>query len=92
MPVTEALAQGVPVVTSRFGSLPEVVGTAAELIDPYSVTDIRNAIVRILTTPELRARLKEAGKQQAQKYAWDRCALETLKVYEQVVKPASLDH
>ncbi len=86
MPVTEALAQGVPVVTSRFGSLPEVVGQAAELVDPYSVTDIRDAIDRILSDPALRARLKAAGQLQARKYAWDRCALETLKVYEQIGK------
>ena len=72
LPPLEAMACGTPVVTSRLSSLPEVVGDAALLIDPYRVEEIARAISRILDEPELRALLVEKGHARARLFSWDR--------------------
>ena len=55
LPPLEAMASGTPVVTSRISSLPEVVGDAAVLVDPYSVDDIASGLDRVLGDAGLRA-------------------------------------
>src|SRR6185503_7925216 len=60
LPPLEAMACGTPVVTSSLSSLPEVVGDAALLVDPYSVDDIASGLMRLLDDPVLRARLVES--------------------------------
>lgn len=85
MPVTEALAQGLPVITSKYGSLPEVAGKAAILIDPYEVTDIAGAINLLIEDKKFRDEIREIGFKQAQKYSWEKCARDTLKVYQQAL-------
>lgn len=61
LPVVEALARGVPVMTSTAGSLPEVAGSAALLVDPYDVNAMAAAIRTLDTDADLRARLAAAG-------------------------------
>lgn len=70
MPVAEALASGVPVVTSNTTSLPEVAGDAAVLIDPYDVQSICEGISKILHDSELSATLRVQGPIQAKKFDW----------------------
>jgi glycosyltransferase involved in cell wall biosynthesis len=72
LPPLEAMACGTPVLTSRLSSLPEVVGDAALLVDPYDVDDIASGLARILEDAELRARLVVAGRQRAQHFSWER--------------------
>jgi glycosyltransferase involved in cell wall biosynthesis len=72
LPPLEAMACGTPVVTSRLSSLPEVVGDAAVLVDPYSVADIAAGLARILEDAELRKNLVAAGRQRAQHFSWER--------------------
>lgn len=81
LPVLEAMARGVPVVTSNTSSLPEVAGDAALSIDPGSVTEIASALERILTDQDLAERLARAGAQRAAAYSWDETARRTLEVY-----------
>lgn len=71
MPVIEALASGVPVVTSNTTSLPEVAGDAAILIDPFSVGSIRDGLKQGLVSGEPRQEMVRRGLQQAQRYGWD---------------------
>ncbi len=71
MPVIEAMASGVPVMTSQTTALPEVAGDAALLIDPYSVPAIAGCLERLLGNESLAARLKAAGLQQARRFAWE---------------------
>ena len=66
-PVAQAMAAGVPVLTSDLSSLPEIAGGAAALIDPRSVAEIRAALERLLTSPASRAKMAEAGRVQAQR-------------------------
>jgi glycosyltransferase involved in cell wall biosynthesis len=71
MPVLEALASGVPVVTSAVSSLPEVAGDAAVLVDPGDVDALAEALAGVLTNSALAARLRAAGPLRARAYRWD---------------------
>jgi len=71
LPPLEAMACGAPVVTSRLSSLPEVVGDAAVLVDPYSVEDIARGLARVLSDTELRAELVARGRIRAQAFSWE---------------------
>jgi glycosyltransferase involved in cell wall biosynthesis len=84
-PVVECMAAGVPVITSRAGSLPEVCGDAAVLVDPLSVEEIRAAIERLLLSPEASRRMIELGRKQAQRYRWENTARRTWAFFESVV-------
>lgn len=84
LPVLEAMARGVPVITSNVSSLPEVAGDAAILVDPRSEDDLAAAIERVVTDPDLRARLSDGGRRRAAAFSWDETASRTLAVYEAV--------
>ncbi len=68
--VLDAMAQGVPVLTSDRGSLAEVAGDAALMCDPEDVAAIREGLVKLLTDGQLRTSLAIAGPKQALKYSW----------------------
>jgi glycosyltransferase involved in cell wall biosynthesis len=72
LPPLEAMACGTPVVTSRLSSLPEVVGEAALLVDPYSIEEIADALRRVLDDDELRGRLVELGRARVRHFSWER--------------------
>jgi glycosyltransferase involved in cell wall biosynthesis len=80
-PVAQAMACGVPVVTSAVSSLPEVAGDAALLVDPRSAGEIASALSRVLQSPELQQRLGEAGRRRAQAFRWDTCARRSLEFF-----------
>ena len=86
IPVVEAMACGTPVVTSTVTSLPEVAGDAAVLVDPTSVDDIAEAMVRIETSPDLRNTLVSRGLERAQQFTWANCARATLGAYAAVAR------
>lgn len=75
-PVLEAMAWGTPVIAANTSSLPEVVGTAGLLANPYDVNDLARAMARLLDDTSLRERLIAAGYQRAAGFSWDRCAAE----------------
>ena len=85
LPVLEAMACGTPVVASRTGSLPEVVGEAGLLVDPLDIEGIAEAIVEVLSQPHLASQLRERGLNRAANFSWRRTAEETLRVYEKAV-------
>ena len=85
LPVLEAMACGVPVVTSNISSLPEITGDAALLVNPLDPKEITKAILRLLYDEQLYLRLKQNGLKQAQKFSWERCAYETLEAYLEVL-------
>jgi alpha-1,3-rhamnosyl/mannosyltransferase len=84
LPVSQAMAVGVPVLTSNVSSLPEVAGGSAVLIDPHSTEEIRAGIERLLLSPSLRDQLAAAGPEQARRFTWERSAKETWKYFERV--------
>jgi alpha-1,3-rhamnosyl/mannosyltransferase len=85
MPVLEAFASGVPVVTSNLSSLPEVAGDAALLVDPLSAQELRNAMLKLVTDPVLTSELRRRGTERARRMSWGECAARTLDVYSKVV-------
>jgi len=85
LPVLEAMACGTPVLTSDVSSLPEVAGEAAVLVPPTDIEAIADGLLRLLEDAALRADLGERGRRQAAGFSWERCARETLGVYNSVV-------
>lgn len=77
LPALEAMAWGAPVLSSTTSSLPEVVGDAGLLVDPYDVAGLADAMELLLEDADLRERLIAAGRARAPQFSWDRCAEET---------------
>jgi glycosyltransferase involved in cell wall biosynthesis len=85
LPVLEALACGVPVITSNTSSLPEIAGEAGILVNPNSVDEIVNAMERVIKNKKLQNKMRVNGIKQAKKFDWEKTARETLKVYESLI-------
>jgi glycosyltransferase involved in cell wall biosynthesis len=81
LPALEAMACGLPVVASTGGSLPEVVGEAGLLVDPFDVDGLSRAMERVWREPGLRDDLRGRGFARAAEFSWRRAAEETLDVY-----------
>jgi glycosyltransferase involved in cell wall biosynthesis len=81
VPALEAMACETPVVTTKTSSLPEVVGSAAVLVDPYDVESIVEGLDRVLHDEALRARLQAAGLRQTQEFTWERAARALVAAY-----------
>ena len=76
LPILEAMASDVPVVTSAISAMPEVAGDAALVVDPLSVDAIANALVRITTDEKLRRDFVTKGRERLKEFDWDRSAQE----------------
>ncbi len=85
LPGLEAMGYGTPVVSSNTTCLPEVYGQAAHYFNPHDTSDIAEAIDQVLSNDHLRTRLAKAGFKQIKKYSWKKMAIETHKVYKQVL-------
>src|SRR5271170_3437100 len=84
LPPLEAMACGTPVVCSSVSSLPEVVGDAAEIINPENVFDIARGLREVLLDPIRRSSLVERGFAQARRFSWERTAQQVLDAYEEI--------
>ncbi len=79
-PPLEAMACKIPTITSKFSSLPETVGKAAIMIDPYDIDEFACAMNLALKDENLREKLKKQSIEQVKKFSWEKCAQETLEV------------
>ena len=86
LPILEAFACGVPVITSNTSSMPEVAGDAAVLVDPADSAELAAALEGLLLDEGKRRELKARGLERAALFSWERCARETIAVYEKVYK------
>ncbi|MFA6098170.1 MAG: glycosyltransferase family 1 protein [Patescibacteria group bacterium] len=86
LPVLEAMALGTPVITSNVSSLPEVAGKAALLVNPEKELEIANALKKLLASKKLRDDLRQKGFRQVKLFTWEKCARETIAVYESLKK------
>ncbi len=86
--VLEAMACGTPTIISDRGSLPEIAGDAALLVDPDDDGALTEMLRRVLSDQELRAVLHNRGLARAAQFSWERCTRETLAVYEHVLREA----
>jgi glycosyltransferase involved in cell wall biosynthesis len=81
MPVLEAMAHGVPVITSLTSALPEVAGDAALLVNPLDVDEIAQALRRLAEDDALRADLIARGYRHARSFSWETAVKKTWSVY-----------
>ena len=81
LPTLEAMACQTPVIASTGGSLPEIVGDAALLVDPFDVAALAGALRRVWRESALRQEMVERGCARARLFSWRRAAEETLDVY-----------
>jgi glycosyltransferase involved in cell wall biosynthesis len=81
LPILEAMASGVPVVTSDRASMPEVAGDAAILVDPHDPRAIAEAMAQVLAEDRLREALAQKGLERARRFTWDAVAQKTLELY-----------
>ena len=81
IPLIEAMGCGTPVVVSNAGSLPEIVGNAGVVVDPHQPKEIARGIEKAINN---RDDLIKKGLKQAQKFSWQKCARETIKVLERI--------
>ena len=85
LPVLEAMAMGCPVVTSDRSSLPEIGGNAVLYVNPHDISQIAAAMEKLLTDDGLRRTLAERGLARASRFSWERCAQETVAVYQEIL-------
>jgi glycosyltransferase involved in cell wall biosynthesis len=85
LPVLEAMACGTPVVTTTGGSLPEVAGDAALLVEPGDPDALAAALAKLATDPAARQAAAARGQARAATFTWDRCATETTAAYHRAL-------
>jgi len=85
LPVLEAMACGIPVITSNTSCLPEIAETAALLVDPNNTDEIGSAMRQVLSDPELAQELRERGLARAAEFTWEKTARQTIAVYEKAL-------
>lgn len=84
LPVLEAMRFGCPVIAAKGGALPEVVGDAGILIDPYKIEEMAQAMKLMIENSDLREGLREQGYRRVHQFSWTRAARETIRVFEKV--------
>ena len=85
IPPLEAMACGIPVISSNRASLPEVVGQAGVLVDPEDVSAIAQALESVLADSQKSRTMSRMGLQQASKFTWRACAEKTFGVYQKAL-------
>jgi len=86
LPPLEAMGCGCPVITANNSSLPEVVGKAGIMVNPYDTFGLAQAMRRVLTDDKLRDNMVRKGLEQSKKFSWEKTAELTLQVYNKVAR------
>lgn len=84
IPILEAFALGVPVITSNCSSMAEIADNAAIKVDPKSIKDIEQGIKQVLTDNNKQEELIKKGKQRLKDFSWKKTAQQTLEVYNKI--------
>lgn len=84
LPPLEAMACGTPVIASNSSSLPEVVGDAGLLVDPYNETDLSENMLKVLKDGVLKGEMRVKGLERAKRFSWKEAARQTLTIYEEI--------
>ncbi|MEM7111600.1 MAG: glycosyltransferase family 1 protein [Chloroflexota bacterium] len=82
----EAMAFGVPVISSNRSSLPEVAGYAADIIDPDDIAGLASVLKKLLTDPSHRQKLRQRSLERVKDFSWETTALLTLEAYKAAKK------
>lgn len=81
LPLLEAMSCGTPVISSKTSSIPEVVGEAGLLVDPYKANELAEALYRVASSVSLRENMSILGLERARQFSWKKCAQQTIQVY-----------
>jgi glycosyltransferase involved in cell wall biosynthesis len=92
LPIAEAMASGVPVITSSVSCMPEIAGHAALFIDPKDPSTLAFAARLVLHDHQLAAQLSAAGKRRAAAFTWDKAIKKTVAIYHEVEKMIENEH
>ena len=90
LPPIEAMACGTPVITSNVTSLPEVVGDAALTLDPLDMDLLAQSMETLIKNDTDRVTLRNKGIERAKLFTWEKCARETLAVYDSLMPTGRL--
>jgi len=86
IPAAEAMACGVPLITTSGGALPEVVGNAGMVVPPADASALTNAITHLLNNPDERAKYAQAGLERVNSvFSWPKAAQEVTEVYREAI-------
>jgi len=84
LPVLEAMACGCPIIASNVTALPEVVGEAGLLVDPYDVEALAEAMITVLDDDDLKREMSKKSIAQARRFSWEKASAELLAVCQEV--------
>jgi len=84
LPPLEAMACGVPIITSNTSSLPEVVGNAGIMVDPNDIESLSDEMYRVLEDEELKHRMSRDGLKRSKMFTWEKMVKEVLETYKAV--------
>ncbi|MCG9879572.1 MAG: glycosyltransferase family 4 protein [Bacteroidia bacterium] len=87
IPLVEAMKCEVPIITSNTSSMPEIVGDAALLCDPFNPETIADALLKLDNDKELQKELCKKGKIRGNQFSWEQNAADTMSVYHKIIKP-----
>lgn len=85
LPIVEAYASELPVITSNCTSMPEVASDAAILVNPHNMNAITDGLLSLIEDPSLCSALSSKGKVQVKKFSWHENTKQTLDVYRSVI-------
>jgi len=85
MPILDAMAHGIPVLSSNRSAMPEVCGDAAILVDPENQEELTHALVTLASDASLRASLAARGRERARQFSWERAVESTWSVYRELL-------
>lgn len=87
LPILEAMSANLPVITSNISSMPEITGPGnAIFVNPYKIEEITQAMVDVLSQPELREKIIANYQTKIKEYSWQKTAKETLEIYKKLVE------
>lgn len=86
MPVLDAMANGVPVLTSNRSALPEIAADAALLVDPRSTDELSSALQRLTQNRQLRTELRRRGAARAHEFSWAKAVTQTWSIYQELLR------
>lgn len=84
LPPIEAMSESCPVICSNTSSIPEIVGDAAEIFNPYDIENMKNSIEKVVFSPIYSKYLIEKGLLRIKEFSWEKCAQETLNIYKKI--------
>jgi glycosyltransferase involved in cell wall biosynthesis len=85
LPPLEAMACGVPVITSNTSSLPEVVGNVGIMVDPHDINSLSEAMANVLKDKELKHRMSRDGLKRSKMFTWKKMVNEVREIYNEVL-------